>query len=126
MWQKFLGMWPWRANGFISPRDEAVLNYNMVHNLHTQAQQYAYYAAIYIDGIQGDDSSRGGNPIYIWRDWIVGRYDRKQYEQGNVNEGPTIMWEPNMAQLTQAIHDSITDVWSEIADTQSAGSWGNP
>jgi hypothetical protein len=39
---------------------------------------------------------------------------------------PVIEWGPNMAQLTQAIHGSIVDVWQEIADTQSAGSWGQP
>jgi hypothetical protein len=88
MWEKFLGLWPWRPSGYISSRDEAVLAYQMRHNLHTMAQQYAYYAAVYIDGTQGDDSSRGGNPQWIWRDWIVGRFERKQYEQGNVNEGP--------------------------------------
>lgn len=126
MWDRFLGLWPWKPSGFISPAEQDSQAYLMRHNLHTQAQQYAYYAAVYIDGIQGDDAYRGGNPVYIWRDWIVGRYERKQYEQARVNEGPTIMWEPNMGQLTEAIHQSIADVWREIADTQSAGSWGNP
>jgi hypothetical protein len=123
---EWLNLWPWRPGGFISDKEQASQAYSMRHNIHTTAQQYAYFAAVAIDGIQGDDASRGGSPVYIWRDWIVGRYERKQFEQGEVNEGPTIMWEPNMAQLTTAIHGSIVNLWQEIAETQSAGSWGGP
>jgi hypothetical protein len=122
----FLGMWPWKASGYISEAEEESQNYSIKYNLHTTAQTYAYYAAVYIDGIQGDDATRGGSPFYIWRDYIVGREERKQYEQAGVNEAPVIEWSPSMAQLTHSIHQSISELWQQIAETQSTGAWGNP
>jgi hypothetical protein len=122
----FLSLWNWKPSGYISEAEERSQAYSVRYNIHTTAQAYAYYAALYIDGIQGDDATRGGNPNYIWRDYIVGREERKFYEQAGVNESPVVEWSPSMAQLTAGIHQSIVELWQQIAETQSSGGWGGP
>jgi len=141
----FLNLWKWRPGGFVWTDEEKSQRYTLEHNPRTVATAYAYYLAQHVDGIGGDDSRRGGNPRWVWYfgnernrllgggpddmdnpSWIVGSDERKGYEQGYVNEGPTAEWAPNMAQLTNAIHDSIVDLWAKIAEDGSAGEWGAP
>lgn len=122
----WLALWNWRPGGFISDKEERSQHYSMLHNLHTTAQVYAYYACQFIDGTQGDDARRGGYPMWIWKDWVVGREERHAFEQAGVNEAPVIEWSPSMAQLTQGIHESVAELWQQIAESQSAGAWGGP
>ena len=139
--QAFLGLWPWSVGGYISKDEEKSQEYSVLHNMRTRANAYAYYIAQHVDGIGGDDIRRGGNPRYVnyfgnatgggyadgmQSDWVAGRDERKMYEQGYVNEGPTALWSPNMAQLTGAIHESIASLWQQIAEDSSAGEWGAP
>lgn len=141
----FLNLWNYKVNGYIWEDEEKSQNYTLVHNPRTIATAYAYYLCQHVDGIGGDDIRRGGNPRWVWyfgndkrrslgggptdsdeTKWFVGSDERKGFEQGYVNEGPTAEWSPNMSQLTSAIHASIVDVWARIAEDSSAGEWGAP
>jgi hypothetical protein len=135
----FLNFWGWSPGGYIWEDEEKSQNYSLVHNMRTIANSYAYFMAQHVDGIGGDDIRRGGNPRYVnyfgvlggasgedATTWIAGSNERKLYEQGYVNEGPTAEWSPNMAQLTHAIHESISNLWQQIAEDGSAGEWGAP
>lgn len=137
--ENFLGLWNWKPGGFIWRDEEKSQEYTVLHNMRTVANAYAYFIAQHVDGIGGDDIRRGGNPYYVKyfgnlggasydanTSWVAGKDERKMYEQGYVNEGPTAEWAPNMSQLTNAIHQSIEDLWLRIAEDSSAGDWGAP
>ena len=125
--ENFLGLWNWKPGGYISSDEENSQDYSLRYNMRTIANAYAYFIALHVDGIGGDDIRRGGTPLYVWYGVnAVGREERKMYEQGFVNEGPTAEWAPNMSQLTNAVHQSIVTLWEQIAEDSSAGEWGAP